>query len=193
MTKLNPAGSALAYSTYLGGNGNDFTLTVAVDSAGNAYVTGDTDSTDFPTANPFQPAVGRHKRSVRDQAEPGRRRARVLDLPRRPARRSWRHDRIESTGSAYIVGVDELVPTSRSRSSTRHAPRPTMRSWSSSLRGDRLSHSTYIGEQLSDSGNGLAVHPTGMAFITGATESADFNVKGATGATTPARSPRFIT
>jgi hypothetical protein len=49
VTKLNPTGTALAYSTFLGGgsdqNGND----IAVDSAGNAYVTGFTDSTDFPT------------------------------------------------------------------------------------------------------------------------------------------------
>ena len=40
MTKLNPAGSALAYSTYLGGNGNDHGDGIAVDAAGSAYVTG---------------------------------------------------------------------------------------------------------------------------------------------------------
>ena len=57
VTKLNPLGSALVYSTYLGGSGNDLGIGIAVDSSGNAYVTGETDSTNFPTASPFQAAL----------------------------------------------------------------------------------------------------------------------------------------
>jgi hypothetical protein len=49
VTKLNAAGTALVYSTYLGGSENDEGLGIAVDGAGNAYVTGFTQSTDFPT------------------------------------------------------------------------------------------------------------------------------------------------
>ena len=58
VTKLNAAGSALVYSTYLGGSGDDDGNGIAVDSSGNAYVTGYTDSTNFPTANAFQAAFG---------------------------------------------------------------------------------------------------------------------------------------
>src|SRR5439155_9294175 len=66
VAKLNPAGSALAYSTYLGGSGGDsaggssniVSGDIAVDSAGNAYVTGITSSTDFPTVSPFQATLG---------------------------------------------------------------------------------------------------------------------------------------
>ena len=49
ISKLNPTGSQLIYSTYLGGKRDDLVSAVAVDSAGNAYVTGYTLSTDFPT------------------------------------------------------------------------------------------------------------------------------------------------
>src|SRR5208337_2632455 len=49
VTKLNPTGTALVYSTYLGGTSHDQGQGIAVDTAGNAYVTGFTVSTDFPT------------------------------------------------------------------------------------------------------------------------------------------------
>ena len=49
VTKFNPAGNALVYSTYLGGTTADIGLGVAVDAANNAYVTGETFSTNFPT------------------------------------------------------------------------------------------------------------------------------------------------
>ncbi len=49
VTKLNPAGSALVYSTYLRGSAPDFAYGIAVDSSGNAHVGGTTLSTDFPT------------------------------------------------------------------------------------------------------------------------------------------------
>ena len=56
VAKLSPDGSALAYSTYLGGSSFDFGEGVAVDPDGNAYVTGQTFSEDFPTASPSQAA-----------------------------------------------------------------------------------------------------------------------------------------
>src|ERR1035441_8795110 len=48
VTKFSPDGSSLVYSTYLGGNGYDYAYAIAVDSSGNAYVAGETDSPDFP-------------------------------------------------------------------------------------------------------------------------------------------------
>src|SRR5205807_1572641 len=59
VTKLNPTGSALIYSTYLGGSGEEGGKGIAVDSAGNAYVTGDTSSANFPTTpGAFQATSG---------------------------------------------------------------------------------------------------------------------------------------
>src|SRR5207249_3517761 len=56
VSKLAPDGKTLLYSTYLGGSGGDVGNGIAVDSAGDAYVTGDTDSNDFPTLNAIQTA-----------------------------------------------------------------------------------------------------------------------------------------
>jgi hypothetical protein len=54
VTKLNAAGSVLVYSTYLGGSSSDYGRGIAVDASGNAYVTGATNSSDFPTQSPLQ-------------------------------------------------------------------------------------------------------------------------------------------
>ncbi|HEU0186071.1 MAG TPA: SBBP repeat-containing protein [Blastocatellia bacterium] len=57
VAKINPQGSALVYSTYLGGRGLDAGDSIVVDEDGNAYLTGYTNSTDFPTKNPLQPEL----------------------------------------------------------------------------------------------------------------------------------------
>ena len=51
VTKLNATGTALVYSTYIGGAGDEWGSGIALDSSGNAYVTGRTDSTNFPTTS----------------------------------------------------------------------------------------------------------------------------------------------
>lgn len=55
--ELASSGATLTYSTYLGGSGGDFASGIAIDSAGNAYVTGSTASSDFPVANPIQKSL----------------------------------------------------------------------------------------------------------------------------------------
>ena len=58
VVKLNAIGNLLLYSTYLGGSGYDAATAIAVDSAGNAYIAGDTQSTDFPLSSPVQAVFG---------------------------------------------------------------------------------------------------------------------------------------
>ncbi len=58
LTKINASGTALVFSTYLGGSGNDWARQLAVDSAGRAYLTGTTSSPNFPTVSPLQAAFG---------------------------------------------------------------------------------------------------------------------------------------
>src|SRR5206468_6244580 len=58
VTKLKPDGSGLVYSTYLGGTGSDKGFGIALGAGGTAYVTGSTDSTNFPTTGgAFQTAA----------------------------------------------------------------------------------------------------------------------------------------
>ena len=58
VTKVNPAGNALVYSTYFGGNSKDAAVGIALDNANNAYFTGLTSSTNFPTKGAFQATCG---------------------------------------------------------------------------------------------------------------------------------------
>jgi hypothetical protein len=79
VSKLNAAGSALLYSTYLGGTGLRYWGSgIAVDAAGNAYVTGQTDSSEFPHHPGRFPdyfrrgsvSAGRSRRCFCQQAKP---------------------------------------------------------------------------------------------------------------------------
>jgi len=58
VTKLNPAGNALVYSSFLGGANSDYGYGIAADGAGNAYVAGTTLSANFPVTNAYQSAFG---------------------------------------------------------------------------------------------------------------------------------------
>lgn len=59
VTEVNPSGTVLVYSTYLGGSDNDFGAGIAVDTAGEAFITGGSTSTDFPaTTGAFQTQCG---------------------------------------------------------------------------------------------------------------------------------------
>ncbi len=58
LTKFNENGSGLFYSTYLGGKGTDLGQAIAVDSEGSVYLTGTTNSSDFPQLDPLQRAFG---------------------------------------------------------------------------------------------------------------------------------------
>ena len=58
VAKLNPSGSSLAYASFLGGTNTELSTGIAVDTAGSAYVTGQTCSEDFPLSNPLQAVPG---------------------------------------------------------------------------------------------------------------------------------------
>lgn len=71
VTAVAASGSSVLYSTYLGGISYDFGDGIAVDGAGNAYVVGHTDSSNFPTKNPIQPVYGGNVDAFVTEISPG--------------------------------------------------------------------------------------------------------------------------
>ena len=101
IAKLNNTGSQLLYLTYLGGSANDSAKGIAVDALGNAFVTGITASTDFPTTSgAFSNTKLRNAGSVCRQAKCAWRIA-VFDL----SRRKWLGCRVRDCGRRHRRGV----------------------------------------------------------------------------------------
>jgi len=177
VTKLNSVGSALVYSTYLGGSSEDSASGIAVDADGNAYITGATNSTDFPpTAGAFQPvfAGGLWDAFV---------------------------TKLDSTGStlvystylggmgfdqAFAIAVDDrghAYTTGRTTSTNF----PTVNAFQGfsgggfdafvtklDPTGSALVYSTYLGGSSGEEADGIAVDLQGNAYVTGVTNSTNF-------------------
>ncbi len=108
VAKLNPTGSALVYSTYLGGSGEDFGYGIAVDSAGNAYVTGFTSSTDFPTANPLQAVNDGDGNAFVAKLNPGGSALVYSTYLGGSGGETGIGIAVDSAGNAYVTGYDQL-------------------------------------------------------------------------------------
>jgi len=177
VAKLTPDGSALVYATYLGGSDVDDVQGVAVDAAGNAYLAGGTISTNFPTANAFQPSQG----------VPGGRDAFVTKLDAAGAALvystylgAFGDDSafgiaVDAAGSAHVTGR-----TFSSTFPTRNAVQPFLAGGQDAFvtkldpSGTALVYSTFLGGSGSDLGFAIALDPAGNAYVTGPTTSPNF-------------------
>ena len=120
VSKINPAGSAVVFSMFLGGNSFEYATDIAVDSTHNIYVVGNTYSTNFPVLNAAQPTIG--------------------------GGTSSHHD-------AFVTKIQ--------------------------ADGGALVYSTYLGGSSTDEASGIALDDIGNAYITGVTQSTDFPTKNA--------------
>jgi hypothetical protein len=179
VAKLNPNGSAFVYSTFLGGSGYDFGSSIAVDSTGNAYVTGETDSIDFPTVNPLQGELGQGIH-IQD-AFVAKLNAAGSALVYSTYLGGENVDRgvgiaVDSAGNAYVTGdtISPGFPIANPLQS--HHAGGTHDAFVSKLNatGSALIYSTYLGGRDDDVGSGIAVDSVGNAYVVGATESLDF-------------------
>ena len=175
VTKLSRDGTVLDYSTYLGGSNFDLGLGIAVDGKGNAYVTGLTVSSDFPTEEAFQPAnAGSFDAFVTKLSRDGAELVYSTYLGGSSAD-SGESIAVDGKGNAYITGqtISGDFPT---EAAFQPANAGSIDAFVTKLSRDgaELVYSTYLGGSGSDSVQGIAVDGKGNAYVTGETLSSDF-------------------
>ncbi len=178
ITELNSTGTALVYSTYLGGSGFDGGTSIAVDSAGDAYVTGETSSVDFPTTpGAFQTIYGGGPQDAFVTEINATGTALIystyiggsgLDGGQGIA--------IDAAGDAYVTGYTQSsnFPVTAGAYQSSLAGGSNVFITKLNPSGDGLIYSTYVGGSDSDTGYAIAIDSDGDAFVTGTTSSADF-------------------
>jgi uncharacterized repeat protein (TIGR01451 family) len=181
VTKLSPTGSALVYSTYLGGSREDQANGIAVDSAGNAYVTGVTDSTNFPTVNPFQGAsAGSPDAFVTKLSPTGSTLVYSTYLGGSIQDKGY-GIAVDSAGNAYVTGntYSTNFPTKNPFQGAKAGGPDASDAFVTKLSptGSALVYSTYLGGSLDDFASGIALDSARNAYVTGYTGSTDFPTK----------------
>jgi len=199
VVKLNPASSALAYATFLGGDGNDYGSGIAVDASGAAYVTGSTDSSDFPTTpGAFDTTYngGTHgiDAFVVKLNPAGSVPAYATFLGGGSSNRG-RAIAVDGSGAAYVTGetASSHFPTTPGAFDTTLNGTYDAFVVKLNSTGAALAYATFLGGWLSDYGEAIAVDGNGAAYVTGWTESEDFpTTPGAFDTTYPANRDAFV-
>jgi hypothetical protein len=177
--KLNAAGTSVVYSTYIGGRSDDRAAAIAVDSSGQAYVTGYTTSTNFPIVSAARSALG------------GTRNAFALKL--NPAGSTLVYSTylggsnydmgnaiaLDAAGEAYIAGdtystnfpLSHPVQSSLGGQSDAFITKLTT--------GGAISFSTFLGGSNTEHAGGIAVDSSGNVYVAGGTASTNFPIAGA--------------
>jgi Beta-propeller repeat len=185
VTKLNPGGSALVYSTYLGSSGSDIGYAISVNASGNAYVTGLAGAANFPTTpGAAQDVFGGGFDAFAAELEPdgsglvystfaG---GKYGDLAYAIA--------LDRSGDAFIGGYTNspnFPVTSQAFQTTLNAPTAGFVT-KLNPQGTAFTYSTYLGGSGSGVApcatcvTGIALNPAGAAFISGLTWETNFPV-----------------
>ncbi|MEZ2318961.1 MAG: S8 family serine peptidase [Microcoleus sp.] len=181
ITKVNPTGSGLVYSTYFGGSNRDEGQGIAVDSNGNAYVSGITYSTNLPLTNPVQTTIGggQYDAFISKFTPNG---ARIYSTYLGGTGNDQGTSiAADSSGNAYIVG------TTSSTNFPTVSPIQLLNAGGAndafvsklSAAGNSLIYSTYLGGSGDDKGDRITVDSAGNAYVTGNTTSTNFPTKNA--------------
>ena len=179
VSKVNSSGSALIYSTFMGGSNDDVGASIVVDSIGNAYVNGYTNSIDFPTtAGAFQTTLGGgYDQYISKLNSSGSALIYSTYLGGSGSEQAQVGIAVDSSGNAYVAGGTQSTnfPTTPGALQTAFgggADDAFVSKLNSS--GSALIYSTYLGGSNVDVGEGIALDSSGNAFVTGYTNSSDF-------------------
>jgi streptogramin lyase len=179
VAKLNPAGSGLVYSTYLGGSDFDDGRSIAIDASGQAHVTGSTGSGDFPTTA-----------GALDTSPNGDSDAFVTTLDSSGGSLGYSTlfggsafdgasgIALDSAGNAYVSGQTGStdLPATPGAYSTSFTPGGFADAFALKLdaSGSTAEYATYLGGSDSDNSTSIAVDAAGSAHLVGSTFAADF-------------------
>lgn len=188
VTKLNATGTAIVYSSYLGGSGDDRGYAIAVDAAGNAYVTGSAKSANFPTANALKANLGGLDDVFVTKLNPTGSALVYSTYLGGNEPDVYRNElgtgiAVDAQGNAYIAGgtgsLDFPVvnPVQGSNQGGNYAADGFVTKINAA--GSALLYSTYLGGTGDDTANAIAIDPAGSAYITGTTVSTNFPIANA--------------
>jgi hypothetical protein len=181
VTKVSPGGDSLVYSTFLGGRLNDFGLGIAIDSDGNAYVVGTSDSNNFPTTpgaigtnspGTFVTKLNASGTSLVYSTTIG------TNIPGVVIGPVIRDIALTSSREAYLVGsTGSNLPTTPDAFQSSYGGGGTdafvMKINST---GSAIVYATYLGGTNADDGKCIAVDSSGNAYSGGWTQSSNFPV-----------------
>ncbi len=186
VAKLSPEGNSLVFSTFLGGSGSEYPSgmsgAIAVDSSGNAYVTGMTYSGDFPTTpNAYQGTYPGQPSGFVAKFDSGGslRYSTYLGSPDGYTE-AW-GIAVDNTGHAFVTGGTVARDFVLSPGSYQESGRGGFDAFLVKLAPEALGNaslvwSTLLGGSSDDTGTGVAVDGDGNAYVTGSTQSPDFPI-----------------
>jgi hypothetical protein len=179
--KLNAIGNLMVYSTYLGGSGFDAATAIAVDAAGNAYIAGDTQSTDFPLSNPVQSVFGGKTDAFVTRLTP----AGAISFSTYLGGNNDEHVggvAVDASGGIYLAGgtLSANFPVAAALQAANGGSQDAFVTKISTSPA-QLVYSTYLGGTGGQIGtpeqaNAIAVDSAGSAYVAGVTNSANFPV-----------------
>ncbi|MCL5671222.1 MAG: SBBP repeat-containing protein, partial [Acidobacteria bacterium] len=180
VAKVGPSGTTLVYSTYLGGGGEDHVAAIALDASGNAYLTGQTNSPNFPTQGGFQPAYTATTRGsalsnfpcfeafVSKLNSAGT--ALIYSSYLGGTAASYGNGiALDSSWNAYVAGwtTSKDFPITPSAYETAYAGSDEAFVAKVTPAGDALAYATYLGDTNPDIANAIAVDASGNAYVVG--------------------------
>jgi hypothetical protein len=176
VVKIEPSGSSMVYSTFLGGSSSEQAWGVATDWLGNAYVTGYTLSTDFPTMNAYDPVGDAYMDAFVTKLDPtGGALLFSTYLGGRTGREYCYGFDTDTNGNVYVSGMTESTdyPTKNAFQKTHRGD------WDGyvtklNTHGTHIEYSTFLGGAGHDSANSVAVDVYGHAYVAGSTISTNF-------------------
>ncbi len=181
VVKLNAIGNLLLYSTYLGGSGFDQATAIAVDAAGNAYIAGDTQSTDFPLLTPVQSVLG----GATDAFITKLTSAGAISFSSYLGGSNDEHSggiAVDSSGKIYVAGgtLSTNFPLAAPLQAANGGSQDAFVTKISTSPA-ALVYSTYLGGTGGQAGspeqaNAIVVDSTGAAYVAGVTNSPNFPV-----------------